>query len=597
MKPFWRPPAGSNIGLAPVLRLVRSYRAKVVALSLVSFGGAIFEAAMLVLLTGSVLATAENRASIQIAGQKVEVGTALIVVGLMLGARLALALLGVALSARLSVNVLGDLRDRIGEAFLGASWEAQQAEPAGRFQELMTTFVNHSTQAVKSFTNWLTAWLSLAAFLIAAVIVDPLATLFVLAALLVLGGVLFPARRAIRRRSAVTARTGLAFTNAVSELGGLGLEMQVYGVKEGFLARIQDLSWKNMAARFRVQVLSEALSPIYMALAYAGVVLGVVVLTRHGTANLASVGAVLLLMLRSLAYGQGLQGHSGSIASAVSYVIRLEDALRSYQDDAATDGEVIGDGVTPLELETVDFAYSPDRLTLRDVTLRIEPNEIVGVIGPSGAGKSTLVQLLLGLREPTLGEVTVGGIDLKSVNRQWWTKRVSMVAQDAHLFTGTVAENIRFFRDGIDGEAIQQSLADANLLADIEALSLGPDTHLGERAGQLSGGQRQRLSIARALAGQTELLILDEPTSALDVQSESLIRDSLAKLRGRATVVIIAHRMSTLDICDRILVIEDGQVTGFDTPERLYDQNAFYRSAMDLATRPVIGRSGEASQS
>ena len=131
-------------------------------------------------------------------------------------------------------------------------------------------------------------------------------------------------------------------------------------------------------------------------------------------------------------------------------------------------------------------------------------------------------------------------------------RHVSFVPQDPALFTGSVAENIRFFRDGIDDDDLRRAAQQANVLADITALPQGFDTHLGERGGGLSGGQRQRLSIARALAGSPSLLVLDEPTSALDGQSEQLIRDTILGLRGQVTVVVIAHRMSTIDMCDRI---------------------------------------------
>jgi len=157
------------------------------------------------------------------------------------------------------------------------------------------------------------------------------------------------------------------------------------------------------------------------------------------------------------------------------------------------------------------------------------------------------------------------------------------VAQDANLITGTVAENIRFFRDDIDEDAVRDSAARANVLRDIDALPEGFDAHLGERASRLSGGQRQRLSIARALAGDPALLVLDEPTSALDGRSEGLIRDTLGELRGKVTVVIIAHRMSTLDICDRIMVIEDGRLTALGTPGDLARDSDFYRNAMATA--------------
>jgi len=160
---------------------------------------------------------------------------------------------------------------------------------------------------------------------------------------------------------------------------------------------------------------------------------------------------------------------------------------------------------------------------------------------------------------------------------------VAFVAQDANLVTGTVEENIRFFREGISDEALRESTARANILSDLEALPEGFQTHLGERGSRLSGGQRQRLSLARALAGNPELLVLDEPTSALDGRSEALIRDTLGTLRGRVTVVIIAHRMSTLDICDRIMVIEGGCLTALGTPAELARDSEFYRKAMATA--------------
>jgi ABC-type multidrug transport system fused ATPase/permease subunit len=177
----------------------------------------------------------------------------------------------------------------------------------------------------------------------------------------------------------------------------------------------------------------------------------------------------------------------------------------------------------------------------------------------------------------------VHGVDLRSVDRRWWTQRVAFVPQDPLLITGSVAENIRFFREGIDHGALVQACREANVLDDVNSLPLGFDTHLGERGSQLSGGQRQRLSIARALVGKPSLLILDEPTSALDGRSESLIRDTMARSHGKVTTVIIAHRMSTLDLCDRIVVIEHGSISAMGTPAELLEKSAFYRESVPVA--------------
>lgn len=576
----------SNIGgggWSELWELLRAFRLRVAALSLVSFGGAIFEAGILVSLTNAVMAIAEGRESVEMFGRAPLIGTLLGVVAGMLVLRLLLALVGVRLSAGLTVKVLEDLRSRLSVTYLRADWGIQQSQPSGRLQEILTTFVNQAISAVSAFAHWVTAGLSLAAFLAAAVMVDPQAAVFVLVALAILAALLTPLRHRIRRQGAMGARTGLTFTNSVSELGSLGMEMQVFGVQGKFADLIRTLSRENARARYGVAVLSGALGPTYTSLAYGAVVAGVAILAVLGTTNLVGVGAVILLMLRALSYGQGLQTASGTIAASLPYVTRIQSTIAEYEESAASGGTERPLTATPVVLESVRFAYAPGKDALADISLRIEANEIIGVIGPSGAGKSTLVQLLLGLRDPTDGVVRVGGADLREVDRAWWAERVALVAQDALLFTGTVAENIRFFRDGIRDAGVRRAAAQANFAEDIEELPAGFDTHLGERGSQLSGGQRQRLSIARALAGSPELLVLDEPTSALDVRSESLIRASLTELRGQATVVIIAHRMSTLEICDRILVIENGRASAFDTPANLNRSSAFYRNAMAMS--------------
>lgn len=542
-----------------------------------------FEAGMLVVLTNTAMVIAGGRDSADVFGHAVSVTALLSSAAVMLVTRLIFALIGVRISAGLSIRVMKELRSRVSEAYLRANWDIQEAQPSGRLQEILTTFVSQTIGAVGTFAHLVAAWLSLAAFLATALVVDPVSTMLVLVALAILGSLLGPLRRLIRKRGAVDARTGLKFTNSISELGSLGREMQVFGVQGRFADRIRTLSNENARARYDVQVVAGALAPTYISLAYGAVVAGVAFLAFQSSTSLTAAGAVLLLMLRSLAYGQQVQTDSGTIAALLPYVERIQTTIDEYESARASGGAARPLSTTPLELDHVSFGYTTERDVLTDLSVRIDAQEILGVIGPSGAGKSTLVQLLLGLRDPSEGVIRVGGASLKDVDREWWAKRVAVVAQDALLFTGTVAENIRFFREGISDADLRRAAAQAQILADIEALPLGFDAHLGERGSELSGGQRQRLSIARALAGEPELLVLDEPTSALDVRSEALIRDALVELRGRTTVVIIAHRMSTLDICDRILVIEDGRATAVGAPATLGRSSEFYRNAMAMS--------------
>lgn len=564
--------------------LARGYRSRMVLLGVASFVGAMLEAGFLVLLTSTVLALAGGRDTVgPLLGLSLPVPTALWIAAFAVTLRLSLSLATVRISAALSAFVRTEQRLRVTRAYLRADWGVQQGEASGRLQELLTSFVGRINGAMSALTQAITASLSLVAFLSAGVAVDPVATLAVLGALTVLGVVLTPVRRRIRREASKSATTDMAFATTIAELGSLGQEMQTFGVRDRFESRLQQVVEATTDQARRVQVLSGMLSPVYTFLAYTAVIAGVAVLQVLGFGNLAAIGSIMLLMLRSLSYGQQLLAVSGAIAAAIPSLERVDETVEHYVKNRADEGGERPTQVTPLVFSGASFAYAPDRPALVDIQLTIEPGEMLGVIGPSGAGKSTMAQLVLGLRSPTHGLVSVGGVDLRQVDRTWWTRRVSFVPQDAVLFTGTVAENIRFFRDGLDDAALRRAAGQANVLSDIQRLPHGFDTHLGERGSQLSGGQRQRLSIARALVGEPELLVLDEPTSALDGQSEALIRETLAALHGRVTVVIIAHRMSTLDLCDRIAVIEHGRLTALDTPDVLRADSAFYRKALAVA--------------
>ena len=576
--------AGAPTGASLLRGLVREHARRMSVLAVASFLGAMIEATFLVLLTATLLAVAGGRERVDtLFGHSLSVPVALGLCAAAVIARFTLNLPAVVAAAALGAAVRARQRQRLAEAFLCASWQTQDEQAAGRLQELQTSFTARINLAVTAITQGVTAVLSLVAFLGAGLFVEPMAALAVLGVIAALGAILTPLRRRIRSRSAAATRADLAFAAAVAELGTLTLDMQTFGVRRAFIERINGLIASSTENQRRVQLLTGALSPIYTLFVYVAIIGAVAALSLVGSAGISSVGAVMLLMLRSMTFGQQLASVSATVTSALPSMEVLDTTLADLRARAADDGSQVPSAALPLVLESVSYAYREDRPALVDVSLRLDPGEALGVIGPSGAGKSSLAQLLLGLRRPDTGRATVSGVPLQEVDRQWWSRRVAFVAQHPLLFTGTVAENIRFFRPDISDEAVRAAAREANVLQDIMGLPHGFDTHLGERGSQLSGGQRQRLSIARALAGSPEVLILDEPTSALDGHSEAMIRDALRRLHGRMAVVIIAHRMSTLDLCDQLLVLEAGRVTAYGTPEELRASNDFYRRALTLA--------------
>jgi ABC-type multidrug transport system fused ATPase/permease subunit len=200
--------------------------------------------------------------------------------------------------------------------------------------------------------------------------------------------------------------------------------------------------------------------------------------------------------------------------------------------------------VFPLELRDVSFHYVDGQPVLADVSAEIAQHELVGVIGPSGSGKSTLVQLLLGLRTPTEGSVLAAGVDIRSLRHADWARKVTFVPQDPVLINGSIADNLRFYRDDITEQDIERAARQAGLHDEVMAFPDRYDHQVGDRGSNLSGGQQQRVCIARALAAHPDLLILDEPTSSLDAKSETLVRDTIDALRSEMSVIVIARPLA-----------------------------------------------------
>jgi ABC-type multidrug transport system fused ATPase/permease subunit len=262
---------------------------------------------------------------------------------------------------------------------------------------------------------------------------------------------------------------------------------------------------------------------------------------------------------------------------------------RIFKEVARYDGSEQRSGTEPvppssdISFDRVAFAYDSRQGVLHDVSFQVEAGETIGIVGLSGAGKSTLVQLLLRLREPDAGVFRMGGTDVREIALDEWQRRVAYVSQEPRLLGGTVAENIRYFRDFIDDGAVETAARMAHIHDEVLSWPGGYDHRVGQRLDAVSGGQRQRLCLARALAGHPEILVLDEPTSALDPRSEVAIQRSLEELRGAVTMFIVAHRMSTLSTCDRIMVVESGRIAALDTPENLQQVDGYFRVAMELA--------------
>lgn len=583
---MWRQKFAGPGTPSPVRTLVSTYRARIAAFAGLAFAGALLEAVLLVTVTGIAVSLTAGRDEIgPYLGFSFPLDRALIVGFIVLVVRLALNVASAVAAAELTAKVTTDQRAAVARAYLLSSWEVQAAEPPGRLQELMTSVVGRVTSAAQALSSGVVALLSLAALMLTSIVIDPRAAVAVLAILVFAGSLLIPVRRIIKRLANVWRQAELTFAQSVSELGARGFEMQVFGVRRSFEQRIGRLTEDATTAQKHSQIATSSQSYVYMTLAYAAVLSGIAVMRDAGVGDLSSVGAILLLMLRSLSYGQTLANASASLSTYAPFLDYVSTVTREFEAAPAPSGPRTPSAVAPMAARDLGYSYGEGEAALIDVNFEIAAGEVVGVIGPSGSGKSTLAQVLAGLRAPTVGSLEVSGVDLLEVDRDWWTSRVAVVPQEARLITGTIADNIRFFRPGLSDDDLVEAAVKANLVKDLEGMPDGLQTDIGPQGAMLSGGQRQRVSIARALVDRPELLILDEPTSALDGGNELAVTDSIKLLRGKVTVVVIAHRMSTLEACDRLMVVEGGHITAFGTSAEVVAANEFYASALGHSSR------------
>jgi ABC-type multidrug transport system fused ATPase/permease subunit len=312
-----------------------------------------------------------------------------------------------------------------------------------------------------------------------------------------------------------------------------------------------------------------------------------------GQAVTLAVGMTAVLCAAALGWG-GSAGTVGDLVMANGLILQLwaplnflgflYRELRQSLVDMATMFKVLAresslpDGTLPLppapaagadepppglavELRDVRFSYGEDREVLKGISLSIAPGESIGIVGPSGSGKSTLLRMLLRMYDPTSGSVLFDGVDARQLRTSALRSAVAVVPQDCVLFNSTLAQNIAYGRPDASRAEVAAAAESAQLTRALAALPDGLDTLVGERGAKLSGGEKQRVAIARAFLRAPRLLVADEATSALDSASEAGILASLRAVAAGRTAVAVAHRLSTVRHCDRIIVLQDGVIS------------------------------------
>jgi ABC-type multidrug transport system fused ATPase/permease subunit len=446
----------------------------------------------------------------------------------------------------------------------------------------MTSQVAQAMGAVNQMVGALSGGAMFFVLVLASFAVNPPVALIILITAIVLFSLLRPLAKRGRRAGRALSQASMNHAAGVSEVVRLAEESHVFGAEAASRRRVGELIDSAQRAFFRMQMTGGLVNNVYQSLVMLLIVAGLAGLYVTHAGNVAALGAVVLMLVRSTSYAQQFQGGFQAMNQVLPFLERIEAAITRYHASRPISGHRAMPHIENLQFVNVSFAYRRDRPALRGVSFSIQAGEAIGIVGPSGAGKSTLIQLLLRLREPDEGYYMINQIAANSFNTKDWQRRVAYVAQEPRIMRATVADNIRFFRD-LDDEAVERAARLAHIHDEIMRLPHGYDTVIGQLSDAVSGGQRQRICIARALAGEPDILVLDEPTSALDARSEAAVQASLTELQGRVTLLIAAHRLSTLTTCDRLLVLAEGAVESFGPTAEVMETRDLYRMTTALA--------------
>lgn len=432
--------------------------------------------------------------------------------------------------------------------------------------------------------------LTIAVVFVALLVVSPWATVIAIAYFAIGAGLLYRFLRTRSRHLGESLLTASQTTNrTLLEAVGAVKEIKLRRAYDHFLTDYRVARSTTARVGASQQVVAELPKYLLEILMVLGIGLMAVVVTATspeqdrlvilgvfaaGSTKLVPAFVRLLGALNSLNFAHG--------AMSVLIQDRREtvDLSRELNDVVRTDQVPHGD----IQVSHLGFAYrsAPDVPVIRDLTLAIDHGTSVALVGGSGAGKSTLVDLILGLHRPSSGEVNVGGVDIWD-NLPAWQRQLAVVPQDVFLLDATLGENITFDLE-MDPERLRVALDRAQLTDLVNSLEGGIDSLVGQRGMRLSGGQRQRIGIARALYREPDVLVLDEATSALDNETEFRLSETIRSLHGSMTMIIVAHRLSTVKHCDKLVFMDNGQVAAEGTFSEVAESNAEFANLVRLGS-------------
>ena len=477
-----------------------------------------------------------------------------------------------------------DRRKDIMRITMESDWAYLSKQKLGHLEQTLIMSVEQGSKFLIHTSSLLLAVGSLVVYSVLAVNISVIITVLTL----VFGAIIFysfkPLFRLNRNNSALTLKEYKNLAHSINE-NILGLKVIKASVVENKVLQAAIGAFERLRAlRLKVGLLASVSTTILQPLPLFFILGIFAVFYKTGGFTLAAFAVVVYAINRVFAAFQSLQSETHTLMTALPYITTAEQYRReaaSHKEEAR--GRKPFSFAHQLECKDLTFAYEGGEPVVSHISFTLPKGELLGLVGPSGAGKTTLVDLLLRLLTPQKGAILVDGVDSSEIHLREWRTNVGYVSQDVFLSNDSIENNIRFYNDTIRTEDIEEAARLANIDEFIRSQPNGYKTIVGERGLKLSGGQRQRIALARVLARHPQILILDEATSALDSESEILIQKAIESLRGKLTVIAIAHRLSTVLGSDRIIALEAGKVVEEGSPQELLkDKESYFSKVYNL---------------